>query len=84
VPDRRLAKRLLALAASYGAETAAGVRIEVRLPQPELGELVGATRESIDEQLRAWQQEGLLDVERGTITLRDSTALQREASFLLL
>lgn len=80
----RLAKKLLALAARYGTRTADGVRIDLRLPQHELGELVGTTRESVNKQLRAWQQEGLLAMDRGLITLRDPDGLEAVARLLVL
>jgi CRP-like cAMP-binding protein len=80
----RLAKKLLALAASYGRATPDGVRIELRLPQHELGELVGTSRESINKQLRAWQRDGLVAAARGTVTLRDPAALQDIARLTVL
>lgn len=65
----RLAKKLLELAASHGAKTAAGVRIGVKLPQHQLGEMVGTSRESVNKQLRAWVAEGWIRVEKGYVTL---------------
>ena len=52
----RLAKRLLALARLYGKQTPRGIRIDLKLTQQELGELVGATRESVNKQIRAWSE----------------------------
>ncbi|MCG8590437.1 MAG: Crp/Fnr family transcriptional regulator [Proteobacteria bacterium] len=72
----RLAKRLLALAKSYGTSTPEGTRIDLRLPQQELGELVGTSRESVNKQLRAWVQEELVAVDRGFITLLDCERLE--------
>ncbi len=65
----RLAKKLLAFAESDGEKTAEGLRIQLRLSQEEWGDLVGATRESINKQMRAWVDEGLIAVEHGYITL---------------
>ena len=75
----RLAKKLVALARRYGRETADGVQIDMNLSQQELGELVGTSRESINKQLRAWTQEGLLVSTRGRLTLRDASALEAMA-----
>lgn len=80
----RLAKKLLALAAHYGSPTEHGVRIDVRLPQHELGELVGTSRESVNKQLRSWQHDGLVEVERGYITIRNLEGLEQVARFLVL
>lgn len=80
----RLAKRLLSLAESYGERTPGGVVIRLKLPQHELGEMVGTSRESINKQLRAWVEEGLVRLEKGHIVLRDEDALQSLARFLTM
>ncbi|HBZ70660.1 MAG TPA: Crp/Fnr family transcriptional regulator [Deltaproteobacteria bacterium] len=72
----RLAKKLLALAESDGLATPEGTRIEIRLPQSELGELVSTSRESVNKLLRAWVQEGVVGVDRGFITLRKRRSLE--------
>lgn len=72
----RLAKKLLALAQSHGARGPAGLRIDLKLSQRELGNLVGMSRESINKQLRAWQGEGLIDMQQGTIVLKQAEALK--------
>ncbi len=79
----RLAKKLIGLAQTYGRETPKGVLIELRLPQHELGELVGATRESINKQMRAWTAEGLVQFNRGFITITDSDGLESIARYLI-
>ena len=60
--QNRLAKKLLALAQSFGQETPNGTRIELKLSQQQLGELLGTTRESINKQMRQWTHEGLVRV----------------------
>ena len=75
----RLAKKLLALADSFGCATDEGVRIELRLPQQEIGELVGTSRESINKQLRSWAHQGIVSFESGYVTVRDRPALEAEA-----
>jgi len=79
----RLAKKLVALSATYGHETPKGLRIELRLPQAELGELVGTSRESINKQLRAWSENGLLQFDRGYITICDRDGLEEMARMLV-
>jgi CRP/FNR family transcriptional regulator, cyclic AMP receptor protein len=78
----RLAKKLLALAQRYGKETPKGLLIDLKLPQHELGELVGTSRESINKQLRQWGEEGLVHVERGYVTLADRSRLEDLARLL--
>jgi CRP-like cAMP-binding protein len=75
----RLAKQILALARRYGERTPGGVRIELRLSQQELGDLAWTTRESVNKQLRAWSTEGVLDMERGWITIHRPETLERLA-----
>jgi CRP-like cAMP-binding protein len=81
--ESRLAKKLLHLARSYGRETASGMRIDLKLPQHELGELVGVSRESVNKQLRAWGQEGLVRFDRGYITILDPDGLDAVAHLTL-
>jgi len=64
----RLAKTLLWLAAN-----AVGGRIT--LTQRELGEIIGMTRESINKQLRAWEERNWISLQRGNIVVRDPAAL---------
>lgn len=80
----RLAKKILALAQAYGRETDDGIVIQLKLPQHELGELVGTSRESINKQLRAWVEEGLVRVDRGYITVCQREGLEELARFLML
>jgi CRP-like cAMP-binding protein len=78
----RLAKMLLSLGQRYGKETPKGLFIDLKLPQHELGELVGTSRESINKQLRQWGEEGLVHVERGYVTLTDRGRLEELARLL--
>jgi CRP/FNR family transcriptional regulator, cyclic AMP receptor protein len=75
----RLACQLLKLAASFGVATPAGIHIAGKFSQQDLGNLAAASRESVNKQLRAWQDAGLLKIEQGTITLLQPTALSRLA-----
>jgi CRP-like cAMP-binding protein len=71
----RLAKQLLWLARNHGSASGPVVRIDLRLSQQELGDLVGATRESVNKQLREWTRSGILKQERDCIELFDPEAL---------
>jgi CRP/FNR family cyclic AMP-dependent transcriptional regulator len=75
----RLAKKLLHLAERYGAEGAGGTRIDLRLSQGELADLVGTTRESVNKQIRAWTEDGIVRMDRGEVTILDADRLERFA-----
>jgi len=79
----RLGKKLLLLARTYGTETERGTKIDLKLPQHELGDLVGTSRESINKQLRAWTEEGLVVFEKGYVTILDRDRLEDLAGLLL-
>lgn len=73
----RLAKRIVGLAAEYGEPQKDGsVRITVKLSQQEVGELVNATRESVNKHIKAWEDEGLLSQQGGHIVIRDLETLR--------
>lgn len=80
----RLAKRLLQLAQHYGSSTGAGLHIGMKLSQRELGELVGASRESVNRQLAQWEAAGVLRFERGYFTLLRPEALARLAALVVV
>ena len=73
----RLAKALLRLARAQGA--AADPRPHVAITQKGLGDLVGLSRESTNRQLRAWEEDGLVRLERGGLTLAAPRVLARLA-----
>ena len=80
----RLAKKLLDLASVYGEPTSDGVRLDLKLTQQELGDLVGTTRESINKQLRAWTELGMLVSERGQITIARADLLRAQSGELVI
>ncbi len=76
----RIAKRLIALSEQYGKRPIVGGPVEVRLPQQDLADLVGTTRESVNKQLRAWQDEGIVEIGRGRVILKRPDALEAVVS----
>ena len=72
----RLAKQLLWLAEHHGARTAAGAQIELRLSQQELGDLIGATRESVNKYINEWTRNGMLKQRRDRLEIFDLDALR--------
>jgi CRP/FNR family cyclic AMP-dependent transcriptional regulator len=74
----RLAKTLLRLADAASGSSPRG--IEIQLSQRELGNFVGASRESVNKCLGDWQRAGILRVEENIIVLTDRTSLKALAS----
>jgi CRP-like cAMP-binding protein len=72
----RLARVLGQLAEDYGRPSPAGTRIDFKLSQRDLSTLVASSRESVNKQLRAWQKDGVLDLDGGYIVLRQPAVLK--------
>ena len=73
----RLAKRLVALAEQHGESDPEGIRITLKLSQEAIGELVGASRETTNKQLRAWEKAGWIALRRQTVIIRNLALLRR-------
>ncbi len=74
----RLARVLVRLAERHGrADATGGIRIEAGTSQRDLANLVASSRESVNKQLRAWREEGVLTVEGRAIVLRRPQALRQ-------
>ena len=71
----RLARVLLNLAAEYGRPTPNGTRIDFKLSQRDLSNLVASSRESVNKQLGAWREDGVLSMNDGYIVLRQQAEL---------
>jgi CRP/FNR family transcriptional regulator, cyclic AMP receptor protein len=70
----RLAMALLRLSALDGA-----CEPKITITQKDLGNLIGVSRESTNRQLRLWEQQGWVRVERGGIVILCVKALERIA-----
>jgi CRP-like cAMP-binding protein len=74
----RLARAVVKLAEMYGEKRIDhSVRIPFKLSQQELGDLVGATRESANKQVRSWEQERIVSQQSGHLVIHDLEALRR-------
>ncbi len=78
----RLARQFQRLASDYGVEQEGEIRIDLSLSQTEWGDLVGATREAVNKQLRAWAEQGIVRFEKGVVTILDSEAVESLAQQL--
>jgi CRP/FNR family cyclic AMP-dependent transcriptional regulator len=78
----RLAKKVLHLVERYGIDEEGESRIDLRLSQTELAEWVGASRESVNKQIRAWSGEGVLRMRQGEIRVLDLERLERLAGLV--
>jgi CRP/FNR family transcriptional regulator/CRP/FNR family cyclic AMP-dependent transcriptional regulator len=65
----RVAKKLLDLAEQHGRVTPEGIRIDLRLTQQELAQMVGLTRVSVNQHLAWFHERGILATGREGITL---------------
>jgi len=75
----RLAKTLLRMAAVEPSAANGRAAPLIRLSQRELGNLVGATRESVNKCLRDWQRKGIVRIAESAITIANQTALRNLA-----
>jgi len=75
----RLAKFLLSTSIADNSSGSGQRLIDIRLSQYELGTLINASRESVNKQLRDWESQGIVGINKGNITLLNPERLQREA-----
>ncbi len=59
----RLARQLLLLAKSYGVVEGQEIRIGLALAQEDLAQLLGASRQRVNQELKSFEREGALRVE---------------------
>jgi len=74
--DSRLARALVQLVSDRGSDKAVSPPFQVRVSQQELGGIIGASRENVNKQLRAWQRAGLLELGKRVIIIPDPDALE--------
>ncbi len=72
----RIAKRLIDLSMAYGVPGPLGVRIDLRLSQEDLGRMLGITRQTVNKELRAFEEKGWIALKAGQITLTNPHTLR--------
>ncbi len=78
----RLAKQLSHLVRSYGVPSLSSndeVRITLQLAQEELAQLLGASRQRVNQELKTMEREGVIRIEPAGLVVRDRHALMRIA-----
>jgi CRP-like cAMP-binding protein len=76
----RLAKQLLHLVRSYGVPSlsdASEVRIGLQLAQEELAQLLGASRQRVNQELKSMERDGAIRIEQAGLVIRDRNALMQ-------
>ncbi len=79
----RLAKKLLSLGRIYGKSTSVGLKIDLKLSQEEWGDLVGATRESINKQMRQWIDAEIVRMDKGYVVILKAVELEKLAGVVV-
>jgi CRP/FNR family transcriptional regulator, cyclic AMP receptor protein len=59
----RLAKQILLLARSYGIEQGQEIRIGLQLAQEDLAQMLGASRQRVNQELKGFEREGAVRIE---------------------
>jgi CRP-like cAMP-binding protein len=78
---RRLARMLHRLVMQHGRTmNGGGVRIDLHLSQEDLGNLICATRESVNKHLKAWEDEGWLSVAQNGLVIHQLDILEATAT----
>ena len=75
--DRRVARRIWALAAMHGGPVAG---TELPLTQQDMADLAGATRPTVNQSLKKLESQGAIALFRGGLRITDADLLRRRAA----
>jgi CRP/FNR family transcriptional regulator len=73
--EERLAELLLAWAESFGRPTTLGIHLRTSLTHEELGQMIGASRETVTRALNVLKRREVIRATNGDIWIRDRVAL---------
>jgi CRP/FNR family transcriptional regulator, cyclic AMP receptor protein len=73
----RVAKALLHLVEGVGPHGVHGPLVELHVSQRELGNIAGGSRESVNKHLQIWHRQGLIELGKGSIMIRNVEAIER-------
>src|SRR4030042_1675161 len=77
--SHRLARKLVELSETVAAEEGPSDSYNIRATQQELAGMIGATRESVNKEIKALRRKGLVQTSRNRITVRDLERLKRRS-----
>jgi CRP-like cAMP-binding protein len=72
----RVARGLLRLSKTFGKPEAGGVKLDIKLSQQQIGNLIGISRESTNKYIVDWTRARTISVNNGFITILDLPALE--------
>ena len=73
--EARIAKVLCRLVEENGGSRSSTKPVGIKISQRALGELVGGSRESVNKHLQDWKRSGFIEIEKGSIVIRNLDAL---------
>ena len=73
----RFAKKLLELGTTFGRRDGETLEISLRMTQKDLADMVGATRESINKELRVLREKGIVTLSGSALIINDIQRLKR-------
>lgn len=73
----RLAALLLRLAEAYGRAEAGRLRLTLRLTHQDMASMIGATRETVTAVLGRFREDGVIQLDRRQVVIRDPAGLRR-------
>ena len=76
----RLARALLRLTQAHGVQVDGVWKLDMHLPQSTLGAHVGLMRESVNRQMRAWQEDGVITSDDAGITVVSRSRKRRRGA----
>lgn len=75
--EARLARRVIALSNIFGQKGGDGsIRIDLKMSQQELANLVGIARESVNKHFKEWEKSGVIGLERGCLIVQQPGTLK--------
>jgi len=77
--SERFAKKLVELAMQHGRREGDVIFIDLSLTQKDMASMVGATRESINKELRTLREKGLVSIQENMICIHNLERLKRRA-----
>ncbi len=75
--SERFAKKLVDLCETYGRQEDDAVRIDLHLVQKDLADMIGATRESVNKEMKILREKGLVTTTGSTIRVLNLERLRR-------